>query len=226
LNIKRNFEKLSSKEIIQLYLIVVMLYGLIFVFYKELSHLIYPIESYKPSIIKIETDSQHHIKKLSDFDLLTYFNNKSKDQKIEIIETKILESSIEIKMIGAFENIMNILNDTSTNFKVKKFEIKKVENKIDLLIQLDRQMYTFIQNGKLKKEKIFNPFLIERVQNEYIESKIILSAIVNLEILVNNNWYKKGDRIKEYLVLFVKKNEVLFLNTKTKKKIVKRIIYE
>ena len=209
-----------------MYLIVVMLYGLIFVFYKELSHLIYPIESYKPSIIKIETDSQHHIKKLSDFDLLTYFNNKSKDQKIEIIETKILESSIEIKMIGAFENIMNILNDTSTNFKVKKFEIKKVENKIDLLIQLDRQMYTFIQNGKLKKEKIFNPFLIERVQNEYIESKIILSAIVNLEILVNNNWYKKGDRIKEYLVLFVKKNEVLFLNTKTKKKIVKRIIYE
>jgi len=226
LNIKRNFEKLSSKEIIQLYLIVVMLYGLIFVFYKELSHLIYPIESYKPSIIKIETDSQHHIKKLSDFDLLTYFNNKSKDRKIEIIETKILESSIEIKMIGAFENIMNILSDTSTNFKVKKFEIKKVENKIDLLIQLDRQMYTFIQNGKLKKEKIFNPFLIERAQNEYIESKIILSAIVNLEILVNNNWYKKGDRIKEYLVLFVKKNEVLFLNTKTKKKIVKRIIYE
>jgi len=226
LNIKRNFEKLSSKERIQLYLIIVMLYGLIFVFYKELSNLIYPMEAYKPSIIKIQMDSQHHIKKLSDFDLLTYFNDKSKDVSVEIIETKILENAIEIKMIGAFQNIMNILNETSTTFKVKQFEMKKVDNKIDLSIRLDRQMYTFMQNGKLKKEKIFNPFLIERENKEYEASKIILSAIVNLEILVNNNWYKKGDRIKEYLVLFVKKNEVLFLNTKTKKKILKRIIYE
>jgi len=226
LNIKGNFEKLSSRELIQLYLIVVMTYGLIFIFYKELSMLIYPNKVYTPLVINIQKNNQHHIEKLSDLELLTYFNDKARDEKIEIVETNILQNSIEIKMIGAFKDIMNILNEISNNFKIKQFEIKKVINKIDVSIRLDREMYTIVRNSTLKKEKIFNPFIIKRAKKKYKASKIIVSAIVNFEILVNNNWYTKGDRIKEYLVLLIKKNEVFFLNTITKKKIVKRIIYE
>lgn len=200
-----------------------MIYGLIFIFYKELSTLIYPIKVHKSSIIKIQKNNQYYIKKLSDLEILTYFNDKSKDESINIMETNILQNSIEIKMIGPFQNIMDILNEISNNFKIKQFEINKIDNKIDVSMKLDREMHTIMENNKLKKERIPNPFIREEVKNKYKASRIMLSAIVNLEILVNNTWYKTGDYIKEYLVLSIEKNKVIFLNTKINKKIVKRI---
>ena len=226
MNIKENFEKLSLREIIQLYLIVIMICGLIFVFYKEISTTIYPVKADKLSTFNHPKEIQHHIKKLSDLELLTYFNNKSQTNKVEIIETKILQNSIEIKMIGVFKNIMNLLTVISHNFKIKQFEINKLDNQIEVSMRLAKQMYPNMKGSKLEIEEILNPFIPEKRENKYTSSIIILSAIVNLEILVNNNWYKKGDRIKEYLVLLIKKNEVLFFNTKTKKTIVKRISFE
>lgn len=226
MNIKKRFEKLSQREIIQLYLIVIMIYGLIFIFYKDLSFTIYPIKTYAASLTKISKNDQPHTKKLSDLNLLTYFNDNARDAKIEIKDTKISTNSIELKMIGAFRNIMIILNQISHNFNIKQFEMQKMDNTIDLSIQLERETFHIVQHSEFRNENIFNPFILKRANTKYKASTIVVSAIVDLEVFVNNTWYKKGDRIKEYLILLIQKNEVLFLNTKTKKKIIKSIIYE
>lgn len=222
MNIKQKFEKLSLREITQLYLIVVMSYGLIFIFYKDIYINIYPRIT-DAAISKGIKNNKPHIKKLSDLELLSYFN---KTTQIIINEIKISQNTIEIKMIGDFKNIMNILNNISHDFKMIQFEIKKVDNYIDASIRLERKFFNSEKHSSKKRKEIENPFILSKVKKNYKESKIIISAIVGLEVLVNNHWYKKGDKIKEYLVLLIDNNEVLFLNTKTKKKFLKSILYE
>ena len=52
------------------------------------------------------------------------------------------------------------------------------------------------------------------------------SCVIDSEILVDNSWYTKNDRIKEYLVLEINNNEVVLLNTITKKRVLKSVSYE
>lgn len=226
MNIKIRFEKLSQKEIAQLYLIVLMTYGLIFIFYKELSSMIYPTKIYATTIVKVKKDNTNNIKRLTDLELHTYFNDNSKENKIDIKEMKILKNTIEIQIIGDFKNIMNFLNQASDNFTVKQFEIKKSNNKIDLSLQLKRESFYISQRSDLQTKQLVNPFILKRYKKNDKVSKIVISAIIDSEVLINNSWYKQDDRINEYLILSITKNKVILVDIKTKKKVIKSINHE
>ena len=224
MKIKEKFEKLSLRKIIQLYLIVIMFYGLLFIFYKDVSAFIYPENLDTSFVDKISKVNKQYSKKLSDLELITYFNDNVKS---EIKETKILQNTIEIKMIGTFKNMMNFLNIVSYNFKIKEFEIKKSNQEIDLSIRLEREVFHMYEANNVKKEKIVNPFTITKTKIKVHKPlKIKVNAIVGAEVLVNDTWHKKGDRIKEYLIKSIKKNVVVFIDIKTKKQIIKSLNYE
>ena len=223
LNIKKGFEKLSSKEVIQLYLIVIMTYALIYIFYNELSSLIYPKKNNDSSIVKLQKDNK---KKLTDLELITYLNNNSKQYSIVISETRILDNSIEIKIIGVYKDIVSFLNKISYNLKIKQFEMKRWDKDITVSIRLDGQNFYLSQSTDLKMGQLVNPFIIKRDKKEYKVSDISISAIIDTEILIDNSWYKKGDSIKTYEILSIQKNEVILFDSKTKKKIIKSINYE
>ncbi len=225
MNIKNEFEKLSQRKIIQLYLIVLMTYVLLYIFHKDLSSLFYPVKAQNSLIVNTPIEN-HKIKRLTDLELLTYFNDTSKEKKISITEIKILKNAIQIESIGVFKNIIAFLNKTSRNFKIKRFEMNTLNNKIHLSIGLERDSFHISQLSRLFEEKLLNPFVINSANNKRRSSTIIISAIMDSEVLIDNTWYKQGDRLKQYLVLSIKKDKVVFVDTKTNKKIIKSINYE
>ena len=91
----------------------------------------------------------------------------------------------------------------------------------------DRSIAMYRKVKNVKKEKIVNPFTITKTKIKVHKPlKIKVNAIVGAEVLVNDTWHKKGDRIKEYLIKSIKKNVVVFIDIKTKKQIIKSLNYE
>lgn len=223
LNIKTKIESLSIKELILLYLIVVLLYVFIYILH---------VNNKNTNEFFINTSlpnsSNKKIKKYTDIELLTYFTQLSKKYNIIIDEVKIFDNSIEIRTEETYQNIMTFLSIVSKNFNIKNFEIKKEQKKLKFFIRLDKSMlFPVLQNSKIQKD-IKNPFIKNSTEISEEIPNVILSAIINDEVLIDNFWYKKGDKIYDYKIdsILGIKNKVIFVNVKTDKKITKSINYE
>lgn len=55
-------------------------------------------------------------------------------------------------------------------------------------------------------------------ENATVPEVYNLSAIINKKAMINDNWYKKDDKINKYIVLDITKTSVTLQDTKDKKK--------
>lgn len=223
LAIKTKFERLSLKELVQLYLIIIITYALIYILYMNK-------RTTNESFTKTSSMNNFHKKekKSSDLELLTYFSKISKKYNIIIDEVKILDNSIQIRTEEKYQNIIVFLNIINQKFHIRNFEIKKEKNTIYFFISLDKSMLLSTKEISKPQKDIKNPF-IKRSVNSFVKTPdIILRAIINDEVLIDDQWYKTGDEIYDYKIdsILRVQNKVVFVNTSTEEKITERINYD
>lgn len=226
MNIKENFENLTNKDIVLLYLIVIMIYSLIFIYYKDFLKLIYPNIAQKTVINRDNTNNKIESKRLSDLELVTYINRNTKDFQIFLEEIKISQNVCDIKLRGDYLEIINFLLKVSQNLKIIQFDMQKIDNTIVVFLRLGKKKFFSLHQEYSRIEKLGNPFYYEKMKKVIPPPSIKISAIVDFEILVNNKWYVKGDMINQYKVLKIRKNKVDLLNTINNNKITQSINYE
>jgi len=227
LNIKEKFELLQGKEKIQLYLIVLMLCFLVFIFYKEIVSSLFQ-QKIENKVILQNTNNQKP-KKLTHIELITYMNDTSKHYGVLLLESIISQNSIKIQARGKFKNIVNFMGNIEENFQIKKFEIKRFDTKIDVSVTLSTKVFFTHETKHIDTAQVANPFYVTSYMNKKNKKKeknLVVSAIVEKEILINNEWYKIDDIVEGYKIIEMKNNQVTFVDIKTDKKIIKGIFNE
>jgi len=227
LSIKTKFEKLSMKDRILLYLIVVMIHSFIYIYYEEFKNYL--------SIYFIQPDVHHLIKKdfpsssivkLSDVELLNYFNKYSQKHSIYLKETKLNMKTIDIKMEGALSDMIHFLFVVLHNFKLEQLEISKEKETIFISVIFNTELFydKIITNNTI--QSLSNPFNFIKSENDISSTSIEVCAIINDEALINNKWYKKDDMIGDYQLTEINKNTISLKNMKTSKIQILRVFHE
>lgn len=223
MNIKQKFEKNSLKEVVQLYLIIIIIYALIYILYLN-------NKTTNESFVKTSLTNNFHAKenKPSDLELLTYFTQLSQKYNMSIDEVKILDNSIAIQTKDTYQNIMTFLSIVNQKFRIRNFEIKKEKNSMYFFISLDKSILLSRKDTITLPKDIKNPFIKRSFKEVQKVREIILNVIVNDEVLIDDAWYKKGDKIYDYKIdtILGGENKVIFTNLKTEEKIIKRVNHE
>jgi len=225
LNIKDKFENNTQKDIFFLYLIVLLFCSMVYAFSKNILEIIIPSQYEQPFHLQSIVNPPLNIKKLTDSESLVYINKNIQKYQIFLREIKITQNTIDIKVDGSFNNVINFLSNVSQNFTINQFEISKKDDSIHLTLRLSKK-FSMSKTEYKELEKIANPFVSREVSQASILSNLKIDAIIGLEILVNNNWYKKDDMINEFKIIEVRKTTVLLYNTIKHINIIKGINYE
>ena len=179
--------------------------------------------SASPSLYKEKKIVQEKSIKLTDLEILTYLNNLSTEYQIKILDIKILTSTIEIHVLESYQNITIFLGLLANNFEIKEFEMKKNDNKISLDIYLDRRFFYNAHINKLSNQDLLNPFIEREDSMDTNKKELTISAIINHEVLIDNDWYIEGDTVFNYKIISIKDNKVVLLDIDTKENLVKSI---
>lgn len=224
--IKEKFEKSTRKDIILLYLIVIMFCSFVYIFYKDVLGMLYKKPQTQIVDKKQVLSNVLYTQKLSDVESMDYFNKNIQKYNVFLEEIKMSQNLIDIKVDGHFHNIINFLLEVSQYFIINQFEMSKKDNKINIALRLDREI-AYIEKRKYPMTRqIKNPFILKKIENISKSSLIQITAIVDLEILVNNIWYKKFDMINEFKIIEIRKYDVLLFDTLKNKKLIKSVHYE
>jgi len=225
LNIIDKFENNTQKDIFLLYIIVLLFCSMVYIFSKNILEIIIPSLYEQPLHIQSISNPSLNIKKLTDSEFLVYVNTNIQKYQIFLREIKITQNTIDIKVDGSFNNVINFLSNVSQNFSINQFEISKKDDSIHLTLRLSKK-FSISKTEYKELEKIANPFVSTEVSHASTQSNIKIDAIIDLEILVNNNWYKKDDMINEFKIIEVKKTTVLLYNTIKHINVIQGINYE
>jgi hypothetical protein len=165
-------------------------------------------------------------KKLSDTEIVKYFNSNIEDLNIDLLEMKISKRITKLTLTSSYQKVMNFLMIISNNFKIEQFEIVDKENQLIVSISVNTSIFFISKNNYIINQELEDPFFIKSLEKNKTLQPIIVSAILDLEILVNNKWYKEGDRISHYQVVKIQKDKVLFKDTVHNKNVMKSVRYE
>jgi hypothetical protein len=225
LRIKEKFEQCTTRDMLLLYLIVVMIYSLVYIFYDNLSRVLFVHQVKKSSLVIPTKKTLQKIKKLSDLEMIEYFNINAKKYKLYSTGLKISQNTIDFKGKGTFINTMTFLNKVEKNFILKRFDIKYSDD-IEVTLIISKE---YLSDSISKVEmlpKLSNPFVLKKEIQSSFPKSIDITAIMDFEILVDNNWYKKDDMISQYKVLSIYKDKVILLDTQSNENVTKSISYE
>lgn len=121
MNFKEKFEGYSVREILMLYMSVLLFSILIFIAYKNFVISLNISDNNNLHISKPLNEFVSHSKRISDVELLTYFNNNVEKLNIDLEEMNISAKMTTVKIIGTYQDLMNFLMIISSNFKVIQF---------------------------------------------------------------------------------------------------------
>ncbi len=223
---KKYFESLSGIQKIEMYLIILMTYALVFIFYETLLAKAGIDLTHKQVIIKNGRSTQVNFNSMKHMELLQYIGRLNDEFDISLINTQILKKSIELKFEGSFNSIVNTLKEFQNKFIIKEFEIKKESNVISVTVVLDIR---YIFNDKSKQvvyTKIYKPFNKEAKKKKKVYEDIKVSAIIGKEVLISGQWYKENDTVTKYKIVKINKENVMLLDNVTKGIISKKVDYE
>jgi hypothetical protein len=226
--IKRNFIKLSLIQKIEIYLLVIMFYGVIIYQFDN----IYPQQTYIIDNLNINTTTIKDFKELKkrivkkeNTILLKLLEEKSEELMVFIVSTKNQKEFIDLEFYGKFLDIMNFLNYIQNHFTIKKFQLLRKERNMYCNIEIDTK-YFYNQNKiNNKLHNIANPFVNNKDPKVYKKNNNTLKviAIIASNILIDDKWYQKNDIINNQKIILVNNNSVEFLNKKTNKKYILKV---
>lgn len=227
LNFKSSFEKLSSIQKIELYLLVLMLYGSIVYFYEDIfppkqildtrnniELLRYQKELKLLNSKIIKKEELYNIKSLED---------KAKEFNLFIKSLSIDKNCVNMQLRGDFLSLTNFLNYAQLYYHIGQFVFDKNGVNLHLNIKyLYNEKYTYIKIQDLanpfKKQRIKPDILVIKKPQKIVQHKDIkVMAILLDEVCIDNKWYKKKQIVSNYKILAINISEIEVLNMKTNK---------
>ena len=221
LNIKERFENYSLKEQVLLYFSVLLFSILVFILYGNWQKSLYIIKSKDTVTLAKEVVAKKE--KLSDVELLKYFNKNIELFNITLQEINISQKRTTLKAIGRYSPIINFLRVLSHNFKIEQFSIENNVGKVFISLELNTSRFFKSGQKNLISKKFVNPFLYEIADKTKKSSPFIINAIIDTEVLINNRWYKKDEIINNYKILEIKKDALILMDLEHNSKIFRSV---
>lgn len=240
MSIKKRFEELKRKEQIQLGGIVFMCYILVFVFYEDISDILFP-KTFETTQKVLHKPLKIQEKRVSNLEVYRYLNSIVKKHHIDLVETKITQNSMKIDLRGEFDDIISLMQQYEENFIIDSYEMEQIlDNRIFLSLRVNIEKFYEDKNRKKNDIKAINPYIVEvetiaknrtapQFKTKFINNKdedIIIRAILNSEVLIDEKWYALGDIYEHFKVKEIRKRSVVFVDIKTQKVKIRRITNE
>lgn len=220
--LKNNFEKLSLRDKILLYIIVVIGFGFLFVVLED-----FLFKEDKNT--KLQHNKHLSIRSLSNKIIIK--NNKS---ILEYIEKELAKSDIFIDSIkstkqiisltisGDFQIVITALQELDYHLIIEEFFLNKSEldnNRVQVRVVFLNH-YFLNQNKKLNGVKNIITFfennrtkIIPKIQTQ----PIVIDAIIDDEVFIESEWYKKKDSYLDYKIVEIEKDFIKLLHIRTTK---------
>jgi len=223
--IKDIFLKLSFLQKIEIYILVVIFFGVIY--FNIPIDIVKNIE--KPTLnnskyIEQLKQLKTKIVKKENLVVTKLLIDKSSHYDILILSSKNSKNQIELNIEGKFFDIFNFLNFIKNHFIINNLSLQKEKSYIVCIIKLNTK-YLYNQNIQTSTlDNIPNPFINykTKIKNKVEKIKqdgtLKLFAIIDKNILINNSWCKLNDIVGNYKIIEISLNEVKLLNQETKEK--------
>lgn len=233
MNFKKYFESLRVLQKIEVYLIVVIFYSLLFIYHKEIINLVTLQKSSTTQDLqrvqkRASKSSDTKISSITNLELVNYMTKQSKNSNIIIEEYKVYTNYLELKVNGSFNFLLDYLLEMQNHFYIISFEILENNDLLSATIVVKRNyFYEGLKSQKnLKSQKIENIFQVQKSVKFIPKEKIKIMAIINDEVLVDGIWYKKDDLIEGHRIEEINKKSIVLFDIQKKLKIVKELGYE
>ena len=236
MDIKLYFQKLTIFQKIEVYLLVIMLYGAVLYFYDDITaqHL----KKQPVNTIQDQKTIKHHndIKKLrskiikkDNGLLIRLLEEKSEEFKVSIQSTKLEKNYIVLQIVGKFLNIINFLNYCENHFIIEDF--KMIQDKKDIICNIKIDTKHFYDPNKIYNHLslVANPFIntVKDINKSNPKNNTLtVTAIVSKYVCINKQWYKKNETVRNHKIIAIDTNRVELLNLASNKKQILRIYDE
>lgn len=229
---KNYFQKLSLFQKLELYILVLLFYSVIFYFYDEIAFQMKDQDTQNSTILDYQKKyNSLHLKmaEINDNEILTFIEKEASKNNLLLHSLLINSDNIAIKCSGDFTSIVTLLQSCQTHLLIKNFQLSSVKNKIYCDFQVGKN-YFYNTNLPLSEiKKPHNPFFQVEITKEIKEQnitkepsqnsiKIIPLAIVSNEVLLLGKWYKVGEVIGNEKIVAIDTTTIQMKNIKTKHK--------
>jgi len=225
--LKSNFEQLPFRQKVELYFIIPIFFTIVFIILQKL------LIIKEPSIV--QKQQQLSVKSLSD--KIVVKNNK---EIMDYIETQIAKHDIFVQSMAtsnhnislsvnsSFDTLIKFLYILEQHLIIEEFSLDRVEPNSKMIKSRVVFLSEYFVNPN-QKEKIVknikNPFFQEseiivsteenRMINKSKSTMLQVDAIVTNEVLIQGDWYKKGDIFQKIKIVQIEPTVVKVLHQET-----------
>lgn len=223
---KERFESLAFFQKIEVVLIILIVYG--------------GVLYYVDSFYSFDQEKKLKQQTLKNIDITNKIDISTQSEALQYIQDKLIVCNIDnssivvqnsqkisLEFISAYKNSFKLLSTIEKYFKILSLSIVPKEQLLEVQLVLDTK-YIFDKNMTkhlpnsledpfyYKKEKI-KEVIVEKKEETFKIPKYQVDGILGDEVLINQQWYLKGDVIENNKVLDIKNNTIFFQNIINKK---------
>jgi len=230
LNFKKYFNSLRIVQKIEVYLIILIFYGFIFIYHQDIIGFFINQEVQETTQSDIITKSSKlkntKVSFITDLELVNYMTKQSKNRDIVIDEYRLYKNHVELKIDGYFNSLVNLLLEIQNHFHIISFEITENNDGLTLTIVVKKNYFYNDDTPIIIKQRVENLFESEKNTPVVLRDEIKIMAIVANEVLIQGIWYKQNDVIDGYRVVNINKESIELFDIQKKQKILKVLSYE
>jgi len=230
LNFKKYFNSLRIVQKIEVYLIILIFYGFIFIYHQDIIGFFINQEVQETTQSDIITKSSKlkntKVSFITDLELVNYMTKQSKNRDIVIDEYRLYKNHVELKIDGDFNSLVNLLLEIQNHFHIISFEITENNDGLTLTIVVKKNYFYNDDTPIITKQRVENLFESEKNTPVVLRDEIKIMAIVANEVLIEGIWYKQNDVIDGYRVVNINKESIELFDIQKKQKILKVLSYE
>ena len=230
MNFKKYFNSLRIVQKIEVYLIILIFYGFIFIYHQDIIGFFINQEVQETTQSDIITKSSKlkntKVSFITDLELVNYMTKQSKNRDIVIDEYRLYKNHVELKIDGDFNSLVNLLLEIQNHFHIISFEITENNDGLTLTIVVKKNYFYNDDTPIIIKQRVENLFESEKNTPVVLRDEIKIMAIVANEVLIEGIWYKQNDVIDGYRVVNINKESIELFDIQKKQKILKVLGYE
>ena len=230
MNFKKYFNSLRIVQKIEVYLIILIFYGFIFIYHQDIIGFFINQEVQETTQSDIITKSSKlkntKVSFITDLELVNYMTKQSKNRDIVIDEYRLYKNHVELKIDGDFNSLVNLLLEIQNHFHIISFEITENNDGLTLTIVVKKNYFYNDDTPIITKQRVENLFESEKNTPVVLRDEIKIMAIVANEVLIEGIWYKQNDVIDGYRVVNINKESIELFDIQKKQKILKVLSYE
>jgi hypothetical protein len=226
--LKSNFEKLPLRQKVELYLIVPIIFIIIFIFLEKLLIIEESNIPQEKQQLSIKSLSNKIVVK-NDKDIIDYLETQIAKGNIFVHSITTSSQTISLTVSSSLEALMQFLHILEQHLVIEEFSLDKVEQNSKVIKSKVVILSGYFTNQNQKDTALAirkNPFFDKEITTSQkvkiktiskVEKQIQVDAIVKNEVLIQGNWYKKGDKFQENTIVQIESSVVKILNNETNK---------